>query len=67
MSALSEVLGAEPAPSITALPADAQAELAELIAAARVRQSESLVTAFDATFKHVPLPVRGIVRKVLLG
>ena len=38
-----------------------------LLADSRRRQGKSLEEAFTATLKHVPFPVRGIVKKVLLG
>jgi hypothetical protein len=50
-----------------ALDEDARRELAELIAGSRQRQAKSLEAAFAATLKHVPFPVRGIVKKVLIG
>ena len=41
--------------------------MADIVAAAKARQSASLLEAFDATLKHVPFPARKIVKKVLLG
>ena len=64
---LRQLLGADPPAGALALPPDAQGELADLIAEARRRQSRSLEEAFAATLRHVPFPVRGLVRKVLLG
>jgi len=64
---LRELLHAEPPAGVLALPEDARAELADLIADARRRQAKTLEEAFAATLKHVPFPVRGIVKKVLLG
>jgi hypothetical protein len=64
---LRKVLRAEPPAAVLALPQDARAELADVIEDARRRQEKSLEEAFTATLKHVPFPVRGIVKKVLLG
>lgn len=67
MSELSEVLGAPPPDSVAALPAADQQRLVELIAAAREAQASDLEAAFAATLKHVPFPVRGLAKKMLLG
>jgi hypothetical protein len=64
---LRSLLGADPPASVQALDEDARRELAELIAGSRQRQAKSLEAAFAATLKHVPFPVRGIVKKVLIG
>ncbi|MEO6885927.1 MAG: hypothetical protein ABI232_06525 [Jatrophihabitantaceae bacterium] len=49
-----------------ALPIQARDDLAQLIANARTMQTESLVAAFEATLKHVPFPVRAIVKRIVL-
>jgi hypothetical protein len=64
---LSTLLGAVPPAGVQALDAGARAELVELIRDSRRRQGRSLEAAFTASLKHVPFPVRGIVKKVLLG
>jgi hypothetical protein len=64
---LRALLGADPPAAVTALPAQARAELAELLREAQRRQAQTLEQAFVATLKHVPFPVRGIVKKVLIG
>ena len=64
---LRELLGGDPPTTVLGLPAEHRAALADLIEGARRRQAEGLEQAFAATLKHVPVPVRGIVRKVLLG
>jgi hypothetical protein len=64
---LRQLLAAEPPASVLALDETARTELAELLAEARQRQTDSLQEAFAATLKYVPFPVRGIVKKVLLG
>jgi hypothetical protein len=64
---LRKLLGSEPPAGVGNLSPDAQARLAELIAGARARQRRSLEEAFTATLRHVPFPVRGLVRRVLVG
>jgi hypothetical protein len=64
---LRTLLGTDPPASVRALPADARAELADILGAAKQQQERTLEEAFGATLKHVPFPVRGIVKKVLLG
>ncbi|WP_375502945.1 hypothetical protein [uncultured Jatrophihabitans sp.] len=64
---LRTLLDANPPASVLGLPVEARTALADLLEDSRRRQSESLEQAFTATLKHVPFPVRGIVRKVLLG
>jgi hypothetical protein len=64
---LRALLCGDPPRSVLALPEPSRAELAELLTAARRRQAEDLRAAFTASLKHVPFPVRGIVKKVLLG
>lgn len=60
-------LRADPPASVLALDAGARSALADLLEDARRRQDKTLEQAFTATLKHVPFPVRGIVKKVLLG
>jgi hypothetical protein len=64
---LRELLGEQPPPGIAALPAEDQARLSGLIAAAREKQQADLEAAFTATVRHVPFPVRGLAKKMLLG
>lgn len=64
---LRALLGADPPASVLALDPAARAELAELVRDARRRQTRSMEEAFTAALRHVPFPVRGIVKKVLLG
>jgi hypothetical protein len=64
---LRSLLGGPPPAAVLALDPAARTELADLLADARRRQAASLEAAFAATLKHVPFPVRGVVRKVLLG
>jgi hypothetical protein len=64
---LRELLGAEPPGSLTALDAATRTAFADLLEDSRQRQTRSLEDAFTAALKQVPFPVRGIVKKVLLG
>jgi hypothetical protein len=63
---LSARLGATPPPGISALPAADQQRIAELVAHARRKQATDLAKSFEAALKHVPFPVRGLVKKTLL-
>ena len=64
---LRTLLGADPPESVLALDAATRADLAEVIVTARRQQSRSLSDAFDATLRHVPFPVRAIVKRVIGG
>ena len=64
---LRAVLRAEPPPAVLELDDADRTALADLLDEARRRQTKSLQDAFEASLKHVPFPVRGIVKKVLLG
>lgn len=65
--ALRQLLGADPPDSVLALDPAIRADLAEVVADARRQQARSLAEAFDATLKHVPLALRGVVKRVLAG
>ena len=64
---LRRALRAEPPAAVLALPEDARTALADLLEDAERRQEKALGDAFNASLKHVPFPVRGIVKRVLLG
>jgi hypothetical protein len=64
---LTQLLGAAPPAGIAALPEAEQATLADIIATARKRQARDLAESFEAALKHVPFPIRGLVKKTLLG
>lgn len=64
---LRTALRADPPPGVLALDDARRTQLADLLEEARRRQTKSLQDAFEASLKHVPFPVRGIVKKVLLG
>ena len=54
-------------PGVAALPDADRRALAEVITSARQKQSDDLAASFDATLKHIPFPLRGVVKKVLIG
>jgi hypothetical protein len=60
-------LGAELPDSVLSLDTSARAELAAILHDARARQTRALEESFTATLKHLPFPIRGVVKKVLLG
>jgi hypothetical protein len=64
---LRQVLGGEPPAALLGLPEADKTAFADLVEQARRRQREDLGRSFTASLKHVPFPVRGIVKKVLLG
>ncbi len=64
---LVQLLGGEPPTAIAALSTADQERLVEIVAGARKKQSRDLAESFEAALKHVPFPVRGLVKKTLLG
>ncbi len=64
---LTELLHDAPPPSVAALPEPSQRRLAELLVAARARQQQQGDESVERALKGVPLPVRGLVRKALVG
>jgi hypothetical protein len=64
--ALRALLDADPPASVAALPSAVQEDLAAVIADARHRQARGLAEAFEATLRHVPFALRGIVKRVVL-
>lgn len=64
---LRQLLGADPPTGVAALPAADRAKLAQVISSTRRQQGEDLAASFEATLKHVPFPLRGVVKRVLLG
>lgn len=63
---LSALLGELP-PAVAALPEAERHALAELVLRARDRQARTTDQATEVALKGVPLPVRGLIRKALLG
>jgi hypothetical protein len=64
---LERVLGGPPPAGVAALPDTERAELLAVIDQARRKQAEDLEASFHATLKHIPFPLRGVVKKALLG
>lgn len=64
---LRRLLHADPPPSVLALDDDARANLAAVISEALRQQARDMQAAYDASMRHVPFPVRGIVKRVLGG
>jgi hypothetical protein len=64
---LEQLLGSAPPAGVAQLPESDRAELVSVIIAARRKQAEDLEASFHATLKHIPFPLRGVVKKVLLG
>ncbi|HZY75352.1 MAG TPA: hypothetical protein VFE40_03470 [Jatrophihabitantaceae bacterium] len=63
---LRALLAEDPPASVSALPPDVQQQLADAIADARRRQSADLQRSFEATLRHVPFALRGLVKRVVL-
>lgn len=66
-SPLQRALRADPPAGVAALPAEVQDRLADLVDEARRRQARLMTEAVETAIKGVPLPVRGVVKKALLG
>ena len=66
-SPLAEMLGADLPPSVAELPAEVHAELAAHLKSARKAQDNALEGSINSALKAVPLPLRGVVKRVLLG
>jgi hypothetical protein len=64
---LAELLGCPPPAGVAALGPNELAVLARVIADARHQQACDLAASFETTLKHVPFPLRVLVRKVLVG
>ena len=62
---LRALLGTDPPAGIAALAAPERAQLAEFIEAARGRQRHGLQSSFAVAMRHVPFPLRPVVRRVL--
>jgi hypothetical protein len=64
---LADVLGEQPPAAVGALPGEVQARLAGQIEDASRRQAAAMEAGVKTALKGVPLPLRGVVRKALLG
>ena len=65
--ALAEALGEEPPAAVGALPDEVLTRLAGQIEDASLRQAAAMEAGVKTALKGVPLPLRGAVRKALLG
>jgi hypothetical protein len=63
---LEQLLAAAPA-GVAALPEADRDRLVAIIKTARRTQATDLEASFHATVKHIPYPLRGVVKKALLG
>lgn len=64
---LRALLGGDPPESVRGLGTEQREAFAALVDDARQRQARALQDALTAAMRHVPYPVRGILRKVLFG
>lgn len=62
---LARELGGDPPESFNVLPSEAQQALIAALRAARTRQRNQLDQALTQALEHVPLLMRGPVRKIL--
>lgn len=67
LAELTRLLGRRPPKDVAALPADAIRDLSTAIRAARERQADELRAALDTGLTVAPRPIRGVLRKVLVG
>jgi hypothetical protein len=67
LAPLTEALGRRPPEALATLPAHALADLADAVHDARRTQAEHLVSALDRALKVAPKPIRGALRKLLVG
>ncbi len=66
LAALSKELGGKSLPDLAALSAAEIESFTESLRRARRAQEEQLKRAFDSALGHIPLLLRGPVRKILL-
>lgn len=64
---LTEALGRRPPEALATLPRPALDDLADAVHEARVTQAEHLAAALDSALKVAPKPLRGLLRKLLVG
>lgn len=65
LEALEAALGRRPPESLAALPAETLDLLADAVYEARDLQAQALEASLEGTLRLAPLPVRGLVRKML--
>ena len=64
---LAEALGGRRVEGLAGLPAGVLDDVADLVLAAREDQAEALSESLDASLRIAPRPLRGVLRKVLVG
>ena len=64
---LADALGRRPPEGLATLPRSALDELTQAVHDARATQAEHLAASLDAALKVAPRPVRGLLRKLLVG
>ena len=64
---LADALGRRPPEAVATLPRAAVADLTEAVHEARATQADHLAEALDAALKVAPRPIRGLLRKLLVG
>jgi len=64
---LATILGSDPPATVSALPAETLARLAEQVATAKTQQQATMEESVQVAIAGVPFAVRGIVKKALLG
>lgn len=64
---LRRLLRTDPPPSVLALDEAQREAFADLLDETFRRQTASLRDSFVASLKHIPFPVRGLVKRLLIG
>ena len=64
---LTEALGRRPPEALASLPRHALDDLSSAVHEARATQAEHLAAALDRALKVAPRPLRGALRKLLVG
>jgi hypothetical protein len=67
LAELADALGRRPPEAVAALPRAAVDDLVQAVHDARATQAEHLVAALDSALKVAPKPLRGLLRKLLVG
>ena len=67
LAELTRLLRAQPPAEVAALPPDALRDLSTAVRQARERQADELVAALEKALALAPRPLRGVLRKVLVG
>lgn len=67
LAELTRLLRRAPPREVAALPPDALRDLSTAVRQARERQADELLAALETGLKLAPRPLRGVLRKVLVG